>query len=525
MTKNIAVVGAGAWGQNLVRNFAELGVLRTICDANASLASRYRTAHPGVGIVGSYQEVLDDPAIIAVVIATPAETHFALSSDAIRAGKDVFVEKPMSLRREEGAALVALAAKHQRILMVGHVLQYHPAVRHLKQILDGGTLGKVQYVYSNRLNIGKIRSEENILWSFAPHDISVMLMLLSESPSSVSAHAGSYLQPSRPDVTMTTLTFASGVKGHIFVSWLHPYKDQRLVVVGDRGMAVFDDLEPVDKLRIYAHEVGWIDRRPVARKAEPISVPVDPQEPLRLECEHFLDCVASRRTPRTDGHEGLAVLSVLQACQESLDQNAAPITLSKPPSAPSYFVHPTAVVDQDCEIGKETKIWHFSHIMTGSKIGARCNLGQNVVVGPNVTIGNRVKIQNNVSIYQGVTLEDDVFCGPSMVFTNVNNPRSEIVRMHEIKPTLVRRGASIGANATIVCGHTLGAYCFVGAGAVVTRDVPELAVVVGNPARIVGWMCRCGVRLHFIGDTATCSGCGMSYLKEQQCVSEAVPSE
>jgi UDP-2-acetamido-3-amino-2,3-dideoxy-glucuronate N-acetyltransferase len=161
--------------------------------------------------------------------------------------------------------------------------------------------------------------------------------------------------------------------------------------------------------------------------------------------------------------------------------------------------------------------------MSGSRIGERCNLGQNVVVGPNVTIGNRVKIQNNVSIYQGVTLEDDVFCGPSMVFTNVNNPRSEFVRMHEIKPTLVRRGASIGANATIVCGHTLGAYCFVGAGAVVTRDVPELAVVVGNPARIVGWMCRCGVRLHFVGDTATCSGCGTSYLKEQQSVSEAVP--
>ena len=279
------------------------------------------------------KSVLNDPAVTAVVIATPAETHFALVGDAIRAGKDVFVEKPMALRREEGAALVALAETHHRILMVGHVLQYHPAVRHLKQLLDRGTLGKVQYLYSNRLNIGKIRSEENILWSFAPHDISVMLMLLSESPSSVSAHAGSYLHPSRPDVTMTTLSFSSGVKGHIFVSWLHPYKDQRLVVVGDRGMVVFDDLEPVDKLRLYPHEVGWVDRRPVARKAEPISVPIDQHEPLRLECEHFLECIVSRRTPRTDGREGLAVLSVLAACQESLDQNAAPITLSSPASA------------------------------------------------------------------------------------------------------------------------------------------------------------------------------------------------
>jgi UDP-2-acetamido-3-amino-2,3-dideoxy-glucuronate N-acetyltransferase len=459
------------------------------------------------------------------VIATPAETHFTLASMAISAGKDVLVEKPMALRRDEGAALLALAENHQRILMVGHVLQYHPAVRHLKQMVNDGVLGKVQYVYSNRLNIGKIRSEENILWSFAPHDISVMLMLLGESPISVSAHSGNYVHQDRADVTMTTLTFASGVKGHIFVSWLHPYKEQRFVVVGDRGMIVFDDLEPTDKLRLYAHQVDWIDRRPVARKAEPVPIPVDHQEPLQLECQHFLDAIANRRTPQTDAREGLAVLSVLEACQQSLDQNAAPVAVSGPSRATSYFVHPSAYVDQGCKIGEETKIWHFCHILTGSTIGKGCNLGQNVVVGPNVTVGNRVKIQNNVSIYQGVTLEDDVFCGPSMVFTNVINPRSAFSRIHELKPTLVRRGASIGANATIVCGHTIGAYSFVGAGAVITKDVPDLALVVGNPARIVGWMCECGVRLHFSGDTARCTACGTPYVKDEERVCQVAHSE
>ena len=524
MTRQLAVVGAGAWGRNLVRNFSELGALRTICDGNPRLRSNYEIEYPGVEITGSFQQVLDDAAIKAVVVATPAETHYSLVSDAIRAGKDVFVEKPMALRRDDGAALVDLAATHQRILMVGHVLQYHPAIRELKAIIDRGTLGKIQYVYSNRLNLGKIRTEENILWSFAPHDISVMLMLLGESPTVISAQAGSYLQAGRADVTMTTLTFASGVKGHIFVSWLHPYKDQRLVVVGDRSMAVFDDVEPVDKLRLYPHEVDWIGRRPVARRAEPIPVPIDAQEPLQLECEHFLECIATRRKPQTDGSEGLAVLSVLAACQQSLDQDAAPVLLTTPARSTSYFAHPSAVIDQGCEIGRDTKIWHFSHVMSGSKIGARCSLGQNVVVGPNVTVGDGVKIQNNVSIYQGVTLEDDVFCGPSMVFTNVINPRSAIVRMHEVRPTLVRRGASIGANATIVCGHTIGSYSFVGAGAVVTRDVPDLALVVGNPARIVGWMCKCGIRLRFNGETATCDACGASYLKEQNGVTEAVPS-
>ena len=177
-----------------------------------------------------------------------------------------------------------------------------------------------------------------------------------------------------------------------------------------------------------------------------------------------------------------------------------------------YFVHESSYIDEPATIGEGTKIWHFSHVLKNCRIGQRCNIGQNVVIGPNVTIGNNVKIQNNVSVYDGVTLEDDVFCGPSMVFTNVVNPRSEVIRKDEYKRTLVRRGVSIGANATIVCGVTLGQYAFIGAGAVVTNDVPDFALVVGNPARRTGWMCRCGVKLRIEGTAGNCGACGAEYV-------------
>jgi UDP-2-acetamido-3-amino-2,3-dideoxy-glucuronate N-acetyltransferase len=237
-----------------------------------------------------------------------------------------------------------------------------------------------------------------------------------------------------------------------------------------------------------------------------------------MECQHFLECTQTRHTPRTDGHEGLRVLTVLQQCQDALAGKASVITT---PSAkryaqsakPAYFVHESAFIDEDVEIGEGTTIWHVSHILRNSRIGIDCRIGQNVVVGPNVSIGNGVKIQNNVSVYEGVTLEDDVFCGPSAVFTNVYNPRSEIRRMDELRPTLVRRGATLGANCTIVCGVTIGRYAFIGAGAVVTRDVPDFALVVGNPARIIGWICVCGNHIEQNGNGAggVCGSCHRTY--------------
>ncbi len=508
----VAVVGCGYWGKNVVRNFHELGSLGAVCDVDESRLQE-TSKNYGVPAIRSFSELLERAEIQGVVIVAPAAQHFQLAKSALLGGKDVFVEKPLALRVEEGQELVELAQSRQRILMVGHLLEYHPAVLKLRELIWRGELGKVQYIYSTRLNLGKLRTEENILWSFAPHDISAILCLLGEEPTMVAVHGGSYLNHRIADVTLTTCDFASGVKAHIFVSWLHPFKEQRLVIVADREMAVFDDTQKECKLVVYPHRIDWVDRVPVAQKSEGYAVPLSGEEPLRLECQHFLECVRERKKPRTDGENGLRVLKILRACERSLERQGEPTAVEG--RSPSYFVHATALVDEPCEIGPGTRIWHFSHIMAQSKLGKNCILGQNVHVASDVRIGNNVKIQNNVSVYTGVELEDDVFCGPSMVFTNVINPRSHVVRKHEYRRTLVKRGATLGANCTIVCGVTIGEYAFVAAGAVVTHDVPDHALVMGVPGRQVGWMCRCGVRLEFSGQQATCPGCGNVYILDQ----------
>ena len=509
--KNIAVVGSGYWGKNLVRNFYELGVLHTICDSNPSTLSTFKEKYPEVEVESLFQNVLQNQAIDAVVIATPAETHFKMAKMTLLANKHVFVEKPLALYVNEAEELHQLALSQNLKLMIGHILLYHPAIIKLKEIINSGELGKINYVYSNRLNLGKIRSEENILWSFAPHDISAMLFLLDEMPCQVIAQGGNYLNQDITDVTMTMLSFKSGVKGHIFVSWLHPDKEQKLIIVGDKKMALFDDTLAQGKLQIHDKGVDWINRQPVPRKNGITLVPLDNSEPLKAECEHFLHSITSDSTPKSDGNNGIKVLKVLNACQDSLKQHGATVDLNGSNHSKPFFLHETAIVDKSCLVGDGTRIWHFSHVMPGAQIGNNCNIGQNVVLSPDVKIGNNVKIQNNVSVYSGVVLEDDVFCGPSMVFTNVINPRSHISRKNEFQNTLVKKGATIGANSTIVCGNTIGKYAFIGAGAVVTKDVPNHALVLGNPARISGWVCECCNRLYFHNDVATCSSCNKQY--------------
>ena len=517
----LACVGAGYWGKNLIRNFNEIGVLDIICDTDESVWGPFKKMYPETRFCRSFSEVLSEPAVDAVVIAAPAEKHYALAREALLAGKHVFVEKPLALKVEEGEELIALADKGQKVLMVGHILEYHPAVLKLKNLIDAGDLGKINYVYSNRLNLGKVRTEENILWSFAPHDISVLLMLLCEMPNSVTALGGCYLHHEITDVTISTLSFPSGVKAHIFVSWLHPYKEQKLVVVGDRKMAVFDDTSRDHKLRVYDEGIEWVNRMPVPRKKDPVTIEIEADEPLGRECLHFLESITTGKTPRTDGRSALRVLKTLNACETSLAAGGIPIKTGAAESTNAYFAHPSACIDASASIGAGTNIWHFSHIMDGAVIGERCNIGQNVMVGRSVRIGNSVKIQNNVSVYEGVTLEDDVFCGPSMVFTNVYNPRSHIPRKDEIKQTLVKQGATIGANATIICGNTVGRYAFIGAGAVVTKDVPDYSLFMGNPGKTQGWMCACGIKVEFESNKARCDRCGARYVKDGNSVRAA----
>jgi UDP-2-acetamido-3-amino-2,3-dideoxy-glucuronate N-acetyltransferase len=494
---NVAVVGLGYWGKNLVRNFFDLGALATLCDANASVEANYKQQYPGVSFCREFSAVLSDPSITAVALATPAVSHHEMAKAALEAGKDVLVEKPLSIDVKHGEELVRLAAAKGRILMVGHILRYHPAILKLQQLIHDGVLGKINYLYSNRLNIGKIRAEENILWSFAPHDISVMLALLNEMPTRVSCQGGAYLNHDVSDVTLSHFEFPGGVRAHIFVSWLHPFKEQRLVVVGSEKMAVFDDTAE-NKLVLYPHKVEWRNRVPTAVKAEGEVVDLEDREPLRAECQHFLNCVESRTSPVSDGAEGLRVLRVLDACQHAILNGSIDLEASGAPSqkkALPYFVHESAYVDEGAEIGAGTKIWHFSHVMKGARIGLRSIIGQNVNIDGGTVIGNNVKIQNNVSVYTGTAIEDDVFLGPSCVLTNVSNPRSQVNRHSLYETTQLRRGCTIGANATIVCGTTIGRYAFVGAGSVVTKSVPDFALVVGNPARQVGWMSRHGHRL------------------------------
>ena len=515
MNINVAVIGMGYWGKNLVRNLHEIGVLRVVSDSDLSRHVTIEEKYSGVEFRQDYKSTLDDDHIQAVVIATPVASHYEIAKRALEAGKDVFVEKPLALDIAQGEELVSLAAQKHQILMVGHILNYHPAVIELKRLINEGALGRIQYIYSNRLNIGKIRTEENILWSFAPHDISVMLGLLGEEPCEVSCNGGAYLSKDIADVTMSEFLFPSGVRAHIFVSWLHPFKEQRLVVIGSEKMAVFDDTAE-DKLKIYPHKVEWKNRLPTAVKAEAKIVTLADAEPLRAECEHFLECVKERKSPLSDGYEGLKVLRILHECQKAMDRDARynpPDKTGNTAEERPYFVHPTAVVDEPCEIGAGTKIWHFSHVMKGAKIGERCIFGQNVNIDRDTVIGNNVKVQNNVSIYTGVTIEDDVFLGPSCVLTNVTNPRSQVIRHSLYEKTLLRRGASIGANATIVCGITVGRYAFIAAGAVVTSDVPDYAMMVGVPARQKGWISRHGLPLKDPDEDVimTCPESGLRY--------------
>jgi predicted dehydrogenase len=323
----VGLLGCGYWGRNLARNLHQMGHLVAVCDPSAKVLKEVKAAYKGVKTTRDHASLIDDPKVKAVAVAAPAALHYDLARKAILAGKDVFVEKPLALRVPQAEELVELARARKRILMVGHILEYHPAIRKLKELLDAGELGEIHYVYSNRLNLGKVRQEENILWSFAPHDISVILLLVGAMPEWASTSGQHYLQHDVADVTMTCLAFPGKARAHIFVSWLHPFKEQKLVVVGSRKMAVFDDVIKEGKLKIFDKGIEWKDGLPVTRQTAESTLFFPETEPLREELAHFAECVRSRKAPRTDGPSGLRVLRVLDACQRSIAGNGQPVRL------------------------------------------------------------------------------------------------------------------------------------------------------------------------------------------------------
>jgi UDP-2-acetamido-3-amino-2,3-dideoxy-glucuronate N-acetyltransferase len=321
----VGLAGCGYWGRNLARNLHQMGHLAAVCDPSAKILKDVKATYKGVRTCSKIEDLLGDAKIKAVAIAAPAAQHYDVARKALLAGKDVFVEKPLALRVPEAEELVELAARKKRILMIGHILEYHPAIQKLKDFVDSGELGDIHYIYSNRLNLGKVRQEENILWSFAPHDISVILLLTGAMPVWASTSGESYLQHDVADVTMTTLAFPGKARAHIFVSWLHPFKEQKLVVIGSRKMAVFDDVVKEGKLKIFDKGIEWKNGQPVTRQTAESTLFFPETEPLREELAHFVDCVRSRKKPRTDGENGLRVLRVLDACQRSVESNGQPV--------------------------------------------------------------------------------------------------------------------------------------------------------------------------------------------------------
>lgn len=333
--KNTAVIGCGYWGKNLVRNFAELGALAAVADAHAPNAEAQAKQHHVP--VRTVEEILADTAIEGVVIAAPAAQHATLATRALEAGKHVFVEKPLALTVADAETLETLAAKNKRALMVGHLLQYHPMYLALRAMVEEGKFGRLLHVYSNRLNLGKLRTEENVLWSFAPHDISMVLGLFGEAPATIYASGATSLTQGIPDVVSTQFGFANGAKGHVFVSWLHPTKEQKLVVVGEKLMAVFDDGQPWEtKLAIYPHRIEWNGSIPSPVKAEAEYIVPAQSEPLKNECQHFLDAMQGAAL-RTDAAEGIRVLKVLEAAEQSM-KTGAPIALNKTKETPNARV-------------------------------------------------------------------------------------------------------------------------------------------------------------------------------------------
>jgi UDP-2-acetamido-3-amino-2,3-dideoxy-glucuronate N-acetyltransferase len=313
----VAALGCGQWGRNIIRNLSQLGALSAVSDTAPSIADLFSAQYDVPA--RHLRDLLDDEDIEAVAIATPAALHADHARRALEAGKHVFVEKPLAMNLSEGRILADIARERDRVLMVGHVLRYHPVVRKLLQEVHAGRLGTIRHIYSRRLGLGKFRTEEDVLWSFAPHDVSIILAIFGRLPQFVSAHGRAILNSQIADIARVHLDFADGVTADMAVSWLNPVKEHKLVLIGSRAQAIFDDTAKwPEKLQIFDHGIDMSSGAVRMIKAEPVLVHVEEREPLREECAHFLSCVAASKTPRTDGLEGLRVLSVLEAAAHSM---------------------------------------------------------------------------------------------------------------------------------------------------------------------------------------------------------------
>ena len=493
MAFKLGLIGGGYWGKNLIREYHSLGVLDTICDINETQLQTYKKKYENIKTTTNWDSVLENKEITAVCIALPAELHYSYAKKSLLNGKDVFVEKPITLNIKEAEELLEIAKEENKILMVGHLLHYHPAIIKIKEMITENKIGKIKNITCNRFSLGKFRKFENVLWSFAPHDISVVLGLVKDIPEKVICYGKDHINRGIHDVTNSILLFKNAYV-NINVNWLNPYKEQKMSIIGERGMIIFDDVSKDSKITYFPEYINYssdINAEPIPIKNNGINILFnDKNSPLTIECEHFMECCKSRKSPTTDGQEGLRVLKILQNLQDSL-------TDIKEQQSKKYFSHDTAIIDNGANIGEGTKIWHYTHICSGAKIGKNCNIGQNVYISDGAIIGDNCKVQNNVSIYSGVEAEDYVFFGPSCVLTNDINPRCMHSKNGKYIKTILKKGVTLGANSTIVCGNTIGKHALIGAGCVITKDVLENSIMVGNPGKKIGFINEFGEKYYY----------------------------
>ncbi|MFZ5975451.1 MAG: Gfo/Idh/MocA family oxidoreductase [Bacillota bacterium] len=504
LNKRICVVGGGQWGEIHIRTLHGMGCLRGIVECResrlAELVGRFGGVKGHACIEDSLGEQYD-----GYILATPTGTHFELGAALLREGKNVLIEKPFTLTSEHSQILVELARTHGCRLMVGHQLVFHPAIMKMHQLIEEGVIGKALYAYSTRLSFGIVHEQENVLWSFASHDIAVFNYLLGRMPCDIVADGGCFLKQGVDDMAAFTLTYHQSVKVHVFVSWLHPFKQHRLIIVGEEGMLAFEDSASDFNIYFHRKKIRWEEDRLLVRDEGAMPIRYDMGAPLRKELEHFVGNLDSEITV-CDGQSGHDTICLLEKISEKIVYRKTEVVRK---GGTTFFAHESVFIEREVVIGTNTKIWHFSRVQKGARIGSGCTIGQNVFIDANVRIGNSVRIENSVSLYAGVELEDHVFCGPGVVFANEKTPRCRHPRDAEgFGKTVVRIGATIGANATIICGNTIGRFAFVAAGAVVTTDVLDHELVMGVPARHAGWVCECGGRL---SGSLICGRCGKCY--------------
>jgi UDP-2-acetamido-3-amino-2,3-dideoxy-glucuronate N-acetyltransferase len=493
----LSLIGGGYWGKNLIREFNNVGILHTICDINEEALQKYKVEYPNVNITSDWNNVLLNNDITSVCIALPAEMHYEYCKNSLLANKDVYVEKPITLNISHAEELISIAKEKNKILMVGHLLHYHPCVEKMKEIIKLGKIGNIKTIIANRFSLGIFRKHENVLWSFAPHDISVILSLLNDKlPNSVICHgSNNNLTEGIEDIVNCVLKYSDKYI-NININWLSPNKEQRMTIIGETGIIVFDDTLKENKLKYIPK---YFEKNNNSKNIIPIKGNEEypdmklEQSPLYKECMHFKNSCENKSEPITTGEEGLRVLKVLDGLSKSLKENRE-ICLNEKINNLKYFVHETAIIDADAEIGEGTKIWHFSHICKGAKIGKNCNIGQNVFISGGAKIGDNCKVQNNVSIYAGVEAEDYVFFGPSCVLTNDINPRCMHSKNGQYLKTVIKKGVTLGANCTIVCGNTIGEHSLIGSGAVICKNVEPYSIMVGNPGKKIGTIDEKGER-------------------------------